>query len=151
MSSSAVARSVVHARLLLVDDNSLGLQARKAVLEEQGYVVTAVANPQEALNRLIDSCFDVIVTDHKLPVMSGVELISEIRKKEVRTPVILLSGFVDTLGLDERNTGADIVLQKSSNEISHLCRAVRHLLRRRIPGKPPGSQAPRSRGTRKRA
>lgn len=137
--------------LLLVDDHSLGLQARKAVLEEQGYTVTAVANPQEALNRLIDSHFDVIVADHKLPVMSGVVLISELRKKGVHTPVILLSGFVDTLGLDERNTGADIVLQKSANEISHLCRAVRHLLRRRIPGKPPGSQTPRNRGTRKRA
>jgi len=151
MSSSAVARPVAHAHLLLVDDNSLGLKARKAILEEQGYRVTAVASPQDALNRLIDSRFDVIVTDHRLPLMTGVEFIAQVRSREVVTPVILLSGFVDTLGLDERNTGADIVLQKSANEISHLCRAVRQLLRRRLQKKPPGSQGPAARRSRKRA
>lgn len=152
MSSSAVARPVAHAHLLLVDDNNLGLKARKAILEEQGYRVTAVASPQDALNRLIDSSsFDVIVTDHRLPLMTGVEFIAQVRAREVVTPVILLSGFVDTLGLDERNTGADVVLQKNANEISHLCRAVRQLLRRRLSKKPPGSQGPASRRPRKRA
>ena len=152
MSSPAVVRSTVaHPHLLLVDDNDLGLQARKAVLEEQGYRVTAVASPRDALNRLIDSRFDVIVTDHKLPHMSGVEFITRLRDTKDITPVILLSGFVDTLGLDERNTGADVVLQKSSNEISHLCRAVRNLLRRRAVPKPPRSQGPAPKRARKQA
>jgi CheY-like chemotaxis protein len=151
MSSSAVARPVVQARLLLVDDNGLGLQARRAVLEEQGYRVTAVASPQDALNRLIETQFDLIITDHKFQDMSGVDLIRTLRQQGISTPVILLSGFVDTLGLDEKNTGADVVLQKSANEISHLCRAVRQLLRRKAPKKPAKAEGGGVRRARKKA
>ena len=34
--------------------------------------------------------------------------------------MILISGFVDSLGLNEESTGADVVIQKSANEVSHL-------------------------------
>lgn len=150
MSSPVAARSVALPHVLLVDDNSLGLHARKSLLEEQGYRVTAVAAPHDALGRLVDSKFDVIITDYKLPSMSGVEFIAAIRARSIVTPVILLSGFVDTLGLNERNTGADVVLQKCANEVSHLCRAVRSILRRRI-AKPPASHSPSARRPRKKA
>ena len=46
-------------------------------------------------------------------------------------PVVLISGFVDSLGLSEDNTGADVVIQKSNNEVAHLVRAVSRLLRRK--------------------
>jgi hypothetical protein len=56
--------------------------------------------------------------------------------------VILISGFTDTLGLDEASTGADVVLQKSNNEVGQLIRAVNRLLRKQhlLPKKPTGSQ-----------
>ncbi len=62
--------------------------------------------------------FDVVVTDYKMPKMNGVELIGRLRKLHPATSVILISGFTDTLGLDEASTGADIVLQKSNNEVA---------------------------------
>ena len=62
------------------------------------------------------------------------------RKLDCATPVILLSGFVDALGLDEKNTGADVVLQKSANEVSHLVRSVKSVLKRSAPKKPAASQ-----------
>ena len=46
---------------------------------------------------------------------------------------MLVSGFVDTLGLNEASTGADAVIQKSANEVTHLVRAVNRLLRRKKP------------------
>jgi hypothetical protein len=53
---------------------------------------------------------------------------------------------VDALGLDEKNTGADIVIMKSANEVTHMVRAVKSLLRR-IPKKPaaPQTAPPKSR------
>jgi hypothetical protein len=48
---------------------------------------------------------------------------------------------VDALGLSEGNTGADVVIQKSANEVSHLVRSVGRLLRRTPPRKTAGSQA----------
>ena len=55
--------------------------------------------------------------------------------------IVMVSGFVDTLGLNEATTGADAVIQKSNNEVTHLVRAVNRLLRRK-PAKKPASGAP---------
>src|SRR6202035_4003950 len=81
--------------------------------------------------------------DYKMPKMNGVELIGRLRKLHPATSVILISGFTDTIGLDEANTGADIVLQKSNNEVPQLIRAVTRLLRKQQqpPKKPTGSQS----------
>ena len=46
-------------------------------------------------------------------------------------PIILLSGFVDALGMTEANTGADGVIQKSAHELPHLIRMVTRLLNRK--------------------
>ena len=125
-----------------MDDNSLGLRARRSVLEELGHQVLTSSTATEALELCVKHRFDVVVTDYKMPKMSGVEFIGRLRKLHPATSVILISGFTDTLGLDEANTGADIVLQKSNNEVSQLIRAVNRLLRKQQqqpPKKPTGS------------
>jgi len=136
----------------MVDDNGMGLLARKAVLEELGYRVTTVGTPQEALDRLSQGSFDLLITDYKLPGMTGGELIKKLQKQGSTIPVILLSGFVDALGLDESNTGADVVLQKSAHEVNHMVRSVKSLLRRAVVlKKPPASQKAKSAAARKKA
>ncbi len=97
----------------------------------------------EALELCGKQWFDVVVTDYKMPKMNGVELITRLRKQHPATAVILISGFTDTLGLNEANTGADVVMQKSNNEVRHLIRSVNRLLRKQQtpPKKPTGSQA----------
>src|ERR1700733_5117856 len=129
-------------RILLVDDNSLGLAARRSVLEELGHRVLTSGTAAEALELCGKHGFDIVVTDYKMPKMNGVELISRLRKLHPASAVILISGFTDALGLDEANTGADIVLQKSNNEVPQLIRAVNRLLRKKQqpPKKPTGSQ-----------
>jgi CheY-like chemotaxis protein len=130
-------------RILLVDDNSLGLAARRSVLEELGHRVLTSGTGSEALELCGKHNFDVVVTDYKMPKMNGVELIGRLRKLHPSTAVILISGFTDTLGLDEASTGADVVLQKSNNEVPQLIRAVNRLLRRQQtpPKKSVGSQS----------
>jgi CheY-like chemotaxis protein len=129
-------------RILLVDDNSLGLAARRSVLEELGHQVLTAGTAADALELCGKHNFDIVVTDYKMPKMNGVELIVRLRKQHPATAVILISGFTDTLGLDEASTGADIVLQKSNNEVPQLIRAVNRLLRKQQqpPKKPTGSQ-----------
>ena len=127
-------------RILLVDDNSLGLAARRSVLEELGHKVTTSGTAHEALELCGRQRFDVVVTDYKMPKMNGVELIGRIRKQHSSISVILISGFTDTLGLNESNTGADIVIQKSAHEVSHLIRSVHRLLRKQQqPAKKPAA------------
>ena len=128
-------------RVLLLDDNSLGLSARRSVLEELGHKVSTCSVPHDALELCAKQCFDVVVTDYKMPKMNGIEFIGRLRKQQPEIPVILISGFTDTLGLNEANTGADVVIQKSSNEVSHLIRSVARLLKKQQPAKKPAASS----------
>jgi CheY-like chemotaxis protein len=114
--------------ILIVDDNKMGLSARKAVLEAVGHKIATASSGPEALALFDDGGFDLVVTDYKMPKMTGVELIAELRERSPALPIILISGFADTLGLNETNTLADAVLQKSSSEVTQLMRAVSKLL-----------------------
>jgi CheY-like chemotaxis protein len=131
--------------ILLVDDNSDGLLVRRCLLEEIGCCVQTAVNGEEGLKLFQAAKFDVVVTDYRMPRMNGVELIQRIRLLDPNARVILLSGFVEPLGLTEQNTGADVVIAKSANEPARLVRTVKRLVNRPV-RKPPGSQkAPKTR------
>ena len=129
--------STTRARILLVDDNANGLAARKSVLEELGYRIVTCTSGADALEQFAAAKFDLVVTDYKMPRMDGLELIGRLRKSTPDLPIVLVSGYVDTLGMNEASTGADVVIQKSANEVSHLVRSVNRLLRRKSPAKKP--------------
>ncbi len=125
--------------VLLVDDNCDGLLVRRALLEELGCTVEVANNGEEGLALYRASRFDLVVTDYRMPLMNGVEMIALIRQTNPDARIVLLSGFVEPLGLTEENTGADSVISKSANEPGHLTRAVKRLLNARY-RKPPSSQ-----------
>jgi len=126
--------------ILLVDDNGHGLIARKAVLEEVGYTIYTARTGEEALELYASRKISLVVTDYKMAKMNGIELIEKIRNSDAEARIIMLSGFVEPLGLDEKSTGADIVISKSSGEVGNLLRSVRRLLSRRDVKKPPASE-----------
>lgn len=129
------------ARILLVDDNANGLAARKTVLEELGHKVLTSMSGADALEQFAAHAIDLVVTDYKMPRMDGLDLICRLRVQAPGLPIVLLSGFAEALGLGEASTGADVVLQKSANEVSHLVRAVNRLLRRKPARKPPSGES----------
>lgn len=136
-------------RILLVDDNRDGLVVRRALLEELGHRVEIAGTGAEALRLFEAGGFDVVVTDYVMPSMDGPALIQRIRAANPNARVILLSGFVEGMGLTEENTGADVVLMKSSREGAHLVRAVKRLMSATPRRKPAGSQKllPKTRAT----
>jgi CheY-like chemotaxis protein len=136
-------------RILLVDDNRDGLLVRRALLQEFGHLVEIAESGDRALYLLGGGNFDVVVTDHCMPGMDGTELIHRIRSVRPGVRVIMLSGFVEGMGLTEENTGADVVLMKSAREGSHLVRAVKRLMSPAPRRKPPcpQKQPPKARAT----
>jgi CheY-like chemotaxis protein len=135
MITSYSAKAPSCARILLVDDNHLGLRVRTAVLEELGHHVTAVSCGKEALHRFLSERFDLVVTDYRMPELNGIELTARIREQHPSVPVIMISGLAEALGLNESNTGADIVVQKNCHEVATLTRSVLRLLSRKGPKK----------------
>jgi CheY-like chemotaxis protein len=140
MMTSLLANRLDTPHILLVDDNRNGLIVRKALLEEQGFAVATASNAEEGLELFASACFDVIVTDFKMPRMNGTELIQRIRQTCPNARIILLSGFVEPLGLTEQTTGADVVLAKTANEPTQLVRSVKRLLNGGTTRKPPATQ-----------
>ena len=136
--SSTAASSRV---ILLVDDNKMGLAARRAVLQEVGYTVVTAIHGQEALIAMETQVFDIVVTDWKMPKMDGIELIARLREAKFAAPIILLSGFADSSGMSEEMTGADAVVQKSANEVQVLLSTVKRLLNRKPARKGPATQS----------
>jgi CheY-like chemotaxis protein len=126
--------------ILIVDDNRDGLVVRRLLLEEIGYEVQIALSGEEGLKLYQSHRFDVVVTDFKMPRMNGIELIQRLRTLNPNARVVLLSGFVDPLGLTEDSTGADVVLAKSSHEPQQLVRAVKRLASSRSLRKPVASQ-----------
>lgn len=123
------------ALILLVDDNQDGVIARRSVLEELGYSVISAASGEAALELVKQQPFDLLVTDYLMPPhMDGLSLIAELRRRDFQQPIILLTGYAEKLGLNEQETGADLIIQKSANEITQLLRSTKRLLA--VPRKP---------------
>lgn len=126
------------ARILLVDNNIRGLTARKMILAEHGYDIVTAASGEEAWEILQQRDFDVVVTDLRMGGMDGLELIRRIRARETPARIILLSGYIDCLGLTTESSGADELINKSNKEVPELLRAIRRL-ENRPPRRPSSS------------
>ena len=122
--------SVPASRILLVDDNARGLTARKMILTDNGYEVETALSGEEAWELFQEHSFDVVVTDLRMGGFDGVELIRRIRATDTPTGIILLSGFIDCLGMTTESSGADELINKSNKEVPELLRAVRKLAAR---------------------
>lgn len=133
-------------RLLLIDDNSRGLSARRVIFQDEGYLVTCCTRPDQAIIEFQSAIFDIVVTDYRMPEMNGVELIAALRAIRP-VPVVLLSSVAEIVGLTQANTGADAVVPKNSHEIANMVRAVNRLALK----KPATGSAGSRRGARKKA
>jgi CheY-like chemotaxis protein len=141
MRSVSPQRAPSSALILLVDDNRDGVIARRSVLEELGYEVVTACCGVDALRLHEERNPDLVITDYRMSPMDGLELIAHLRKRGFQKPIILLSGFAETLGMRSENTGADLVIQKSSNEVANLVRYTKRLLL--VPKKPASSESAR--------
>jgi CheY-like chemotaxis protein len=140
MRSAPSSRAQHSGTILLVDDNRDGVIARRSLLEELGYKVVSAGSGPDALQAVERQNFDLIITDYKMSPMNGLQLIESLRKANFRNPIILLTGFAESLGLRTESTGADVVIQKSANEVATLLRHTNRLLQ------PPAKKPSRSAG-----
>ncbi|GAB4178377.1 MAG: response regulator transcription factor [Geothermobacteraceae bacterium] len=118
------------ARILVVEDEKKVASFIKRGLEEEGFVVELAADGEEGLNLAMEKKFDVVLMDLMLPKRDGLEVIREMRQRDILTPVLCLTAK-DTVedivsGLD---SGSDDYLTKPF-AFAELLARVRALLRR---------------------
>ena len=80
-------------RVLVVDDSAIVRNIHSFMLKSGGFEVVEASNGYEAMEKLLESHFDLIVTDVNMPKMDGYSLCEAIRKAEkyVNTPVVIIS------------------------------------------------------------
>ena len=79
-------------RALLVDDDALVRAMLTDVLETFGYSVDAEESGERALARFVPGVYDVVITDQRMPGVSGLDVATVIRQIDPPVPVILLTG-----------------------------------------------------------
>ena len=86
------------ARVLLVDDEVDFTENTKTLLEHRGYEVTAVNSGDSAIKALGQGGYDVMVLDLKMPGMDGISTLKEIKKLQLDTQILVLTGHgaIDT-------------------------------------------------------
>ena len=79
--------------ILVVDDEPQMLIAVNETLRRKGYAVTAAASGVEALCRMKEKSFQLVITDMRMPEVSGIDLLRRVRTVTPHTPVILLTAY----------------------------------------------------------
>jgi DNA-binding response OmpR family regulator len=117
-------------RALVAEDDAALRSVLERGLRENGYVVDAVADGESALRHLRSYEYDVAVLDWRMPGRSGMDVISEARRRGDRTPILMLTAR-DTAAdrVTGLNEGADDYLVKPF-EFSELVARMRALQRR---------------------
>lgn len=101
------------AKVLIVEDEVSLAEMYKTILQKNGFETIECFNGHDALLALDAQAFDIVVSDIKMPVMDGIELLKEIRKRDSKhPPVLLVSGYSDYSPQDMIEKGAVGFLQK---------------------------------------
>ena len=81
-------------RILVVDDEPNMLRLLKTILmDKTGYEVTTTNNPLEVSKLLQDDHYDLVITDLKMPLVDGIDLIGIIRKIDAAMPIIVITAY----------------------------------------------------------
>ena len=80
-------------RILVVDDDSYVREATEEILRRKNYEVDTASDGKAALAKLDDTDYDLILSDIKMPIMNGMELLDAARTKAPDTHVIMMTAF----------------------------------------------------------
>ncbi len=86
-------------RIIIAEDEDQTRRSLAIVLESAGFIVKEAKNGMEAIEELMggdnSESVDLLLTDIVMPVMTGLELISTVRKQYVGLPIIVITGYRD--------------------------------------------------------
>lgn len=81
--------------VLILDDDADFNSLLTDIFEQADYVVTSLTDPVEAVDVFRETEYDLVVTDHKMPEMTGAEFMKVIKKIRPEVPVIMVSGYLE--------------------------------------------------------
>jgi len=121
------------ATLLFVDDEAHILSALRRTLRREGYRILTAETPERALELLGAEIVDLVVTDQKMPGMTGLQLLDEVHRRWPETRRLLLTGWTEAVAPERiRSLRIGAVIPKPWDD-AELKRIVREQLAERPP------------------
>ncbi|MEW5765335.1 MAG: sigma-54-dependent transcriptional regulator [Acidobacteriota bacterium] len=118
-------------RILVVDDEASMRKMLEILFREEGYGVVTAASAEEALRALAHSPFELVLSDIRMPGLSGLELLKRIRQEEAPTEVILMTAYSSTeSAIEALRLGAFDYITKPF-QVEELSNIVRHAFEKR--------------------
>jgi CheY-like chemotaxis protein len=120
--------------ILIVDDEKKVLELLKETIEELGseYNVLTARNGKEALKTLEKQKLDLVLLDINMPVMSGVQVLSELHNKKIWLPIIILTAY-NVKGMEQKFLEFGIVdYLRKPLDLKQLKNRVKEILKNRI-------------------
>jgi len=116
------------AKVLIVDDEQSIRYVLREILEDEKYLVEDAANGEEALEKLQNEAFDVVLSDIKMPKMDGMTLLEKVIEAGINTQFIMVSahGTIDT-ALEATRKGAFDFIEKPP-DLNRVLLAIRNAL-----------------------
>jgi DNA-binding NtrC family response regulator len=115
-------------KVLLADDDSQMQLAITACLERRGYSVTVVGDGAAALKALEEEQFELVITDQRMPEMTGQELLAELQKRDMNVPVVMITAHgTITQAVEAMQAGAADFITKPFG-LEDLVRVVERVL-----------------------
>jgi DNA-binding NtrC family response regulator len=113
--------------ILVADDDESIRDLLECTLMREGYKVSCTEDGEQAWSQLRIGSIDLLITDHDMPRLKGLDLLNRLRAHSLRIPVILISGYMPWSGLDLELLNPGVALAKPFS-LSLLCTQVRNLL-----------------------
>jgi putative two-component system response regulator len=115
---------MTQSKIIYVDDDIDLLESVSELLGEEGFTVYPFSNGYDALGKFLEETVDVVLTDIKMPKITGIELLEKIRAIDKEIPVILTTGYADlNMAVEAVNKGAFEFIIKPFN-LNYLVHAI---------------------------
>lgn len=115
-------------RVLVVEDDIFFRALNTEVLSHAGFAVEAVEDGAAAWEALNASRYDVVVTDNRMPNVSGVELLRRLHAAHITVPVVMATGAIPTEELNPATTLQPVATLLKPYAITELVRTVKKAL-----------------------
>ncbi|BAC14962.1 response regulator [Oceanobacillus iheyensis] len=113
--------------ILVVDDQPGIRLLLSEVLSNKGYTVTLAETGKDAIDKLGEKLYDLVILDYKLPVLDGKEVIKQMDSSKYNTKIVVMSGMAESIQEEIAEYKVEKLISKPFN-LNDLCSDVEGIL-----------------------
>jgi len=100
-------------KILIIDDEQIVLDSIKRILSKEPYSLELTTKSTEGLELALNGAYDLVLTDIKMPEISGMRILRDIKRNKPKTPVVILTGYATVQSaVNAMKLGASDYLEK---------------------------------------